>query len=80
MKKQLLTIFSGFDASLSLPRIWMGIWGLATLVACVVVLHHLLSIRDAALLAQWKEILTTAAPWTLSICALPFSISKARSW
>jgi hypothetical protein len=76
MKKQLLSIFSGFDATLSLPRIWMGGFGLAVLVASGIVLRHLLRVTDPAVLAAWKDILVTVAPWTLSICALPFSVSK----
>lgn len=77
MKKHLLALFTGFDQSLSLPRIWMGVFGLATLIAAGMVLHHLLGIKDPVALAAWKDILATALPWTLSICALPFSISKA---
>lgn len=48
----------------------MGVGGLATLIACVIVLHHLLQIKDASLLASWQSILATAAPWTVSICCL----------
>jgi hypothetical protein len=72
----LIALLTGFDGLASLPRLWRGVWGLATLIACVIVLHYLLGIQDATVLLAWKDTLVCAAPWTLSICALPFLISK----
>jgi hypothetical protein len=76
MKRHLKDMLSGFDSTLSLPRLWMAVFGLATLIAGAIVLAHLLQIKDPAALSAWRDILTTAAPWTLSICSLPFAVSK----
>jgi len=54
----------------------MAVFGLATLLAAGFVLRHLLTLHDPQALLAWKEILVTAAPWTLSICSLPFAVSK----
>lgn len=77
MKKHLLALFTGFDSLASLPRVWMALFGFATLVAAIIVLHHLLGLKDPAALLAWKDILVAVLPWTLSICALPFTVSKA---
>jgi len=77
MKKHLLAMIAGFDGLASLPRLWMAVWGFCVLIAAGLVLHHLLvDVKDPAALQAWKDIIQTAAPWTLSICSLPFAVSK----
>lgn len=79
LKKHIKWALSGRFGTISLPRVWMAGWGVLTAIGGGYVLHQLLTLHDPAALLAWRDILQVAGPWALSICSLPYAVSKGAS-